>query len=495
MATMRDQAFDAVGVGGEVGGYRIGERIHVGGTGNLFRVTPAYGPDPGFPLLMKLPLVGHGQPSVSVVGFEMELMILPALAGPHVPRFVAAGDLTTLPYLVMEWVEGESLAAIAGAAPIPAAEVTRIGAAIADALHSLHAQETIHLDLKPENVILRANGEAVLIDFGFAHHARYPDLLAEERYFAAGSGRYVSPEQLRDRRNDPRSDIFALGVILYELATGELPFGAPATLTGMRDRLWRVPVPPRAHHSEVPAWLQEVILRCIEPEPRLRYQSPAHVAFDLRHHDQVALSERAHHASAPRFLTQFGRWWRSREYSLPAPEPRREAPAGKRAPVILVAVDTTHLEDVRHASIQWTTRQVLTLNDEYRVMCVSVVKAPPVGGGGTFDATTSGRHLEHLARLRHWVEPLSLPAERLSLHVIEAADPSATLVDLARQNNVDLIVLGAPGPGQAALAWWRSVASGVTANAHCSVHVVRVPQRSPVSEALDDPEEPATGSA
>jgi len=495
MATIREESFEAIGPGSEVGGFRIAERVHVGGTGNLYRVEPAYGPDPGFPLLMKLPLVGHGQPSVSVVGFEMELMILPALAGAHVPRFWAAGDLTTLPYLVMEWIDGEGVAAIVREAPIAPAEVMQIGAAVADALHSIHSQETIHLDLKPENIILRDNGEAVLIDFGFAHHARYPDLLAEELYFAAGSGRYVSPEQLRDRRNDPRSDIFSLGVILYELATGELPFGAPATLTGMRDRLWRVPVPPRAHNPEVPAWLQEVILRCIEPEAPLRYQSAAHVAFDLRHHDQVALSERAHHAHAPRFLTQLGRWWRSREYSLPAPEPPARAPVGKRAPVILVAVDTTHLQDIRHASIQWTTRQVLSLNDEYRVMCVSVVKAPPVGGGGTLEATTSGRHLEHLARLRQWVEPLKLPAQRLSLHVIEAADPAATLVDLARQNNVDLIVLGAPGAEQATLAWWRSVASGVTANAHCSVHVVRVPQRSPVSAAIDGAEEPTTGSA
>ena len=95
----------------------------------------------------------------------------------------------------------------------------------------------IHLDIKPENFILRPNGDAVLLDFGFARHERYPDLLAEELQFAAGSGPYVSPEQLQDDRSDPRSDLFALGVLLYQLATGGFPFGEPLTLTGMSESL------------------------------------------------------------------------------------------------------------------------------------------------------------------------------------------------------------------------------------------------------------------
>jgi nucleotide-binding universal stress UspA family protein len=119
-------------------------------------------------------------------------------------------------------------------------------------------------------------------------------------------------------------------------------------------------------------------------------------------------------------------------------------------------------------------------------MCVSVVAAPALTEGSALADTSSGRHLEHLARLRQWVSPLGLPSQRLSLHVLEAADPATTLLALARQNHVDLIVLGAPGPGQMKLAWWRSVASGVTANAHCSVHVVRVPERRLDASAESD---------
>jgi nucleotide-binding universal stress UspA family protein len=315
----------------------------------------------------------------------------------------------------------------------------------------------------------------VLLDFGFARHARYPDLLAEERHFAAGSAAYVSPEQLQGDRSDARSDLFALGVLLYELATGKQPFGDPQTYAGTRDRLWRAPAPPRAVNPDVPPWLQEIILRCLEPAASARYQSAAHIAFDLRHPEQVALSERASRNLGIGVAAQVGRWWRAKRLDNALQRPRRSAVG--RVPVIMVAIDTEHPEDERHPALQWATRQLISLYPELRLMCVSVVRAAPVGEGSNELDTTTGRHLEHKTRLRHWVEPLGFPQARISLHVIEGANAGGTLLDLARANHVDLIVLGAAAASQRALAWWRSVASSVTANADCSVHVVRVPER------------------
>jgi nucleotide-binding universal stress UspA family protein len=458
--------------GVELDGLVIGDNIHEGGTGYIYRARPSDGVGPGFPMVVKIPGVGPNEPTIGIESFEIEQMILPVLSGPHVPRVVSTGELTRIPYIAMEQVEGESVAAAIAGAPHGDAGVARIGSAIADALHSIHTQHVNHLDLKPENVMLKPSGEAVLLDFGFARHAHLPDLLHEENLHAAGSAAYVSPEQLRGDRSDPRSDLFALGVVLYELATGVQPFGEPKTLAGMRDRLWRAPAPPRSHRADIAPWLQEIILRCLEPDPAHRYQSAAHVAFDLRHPEQVALTERASRIAGPGVVNQVQRWWRARQTSLALADSRAgSAPAN--APVILVAVDTEHPDDVRHPALQWTTRQIVSLNAEFRLMCVSVIRAAQLGSD---EESAAGKHLEHKARLRNWVDPLKLPASRVSLHVIESGNSAETLLELARANHVDLVVLGAPGPSSRALAWWRSVASSVTANAPCSVHVVRVPE-------------------
>lgn len=461
---------EALVPGSEIDGFVIGSLVHSGRMGRVYRVTsrPSRAESPG-PLLMKLPRTERGSGGEGLLAFETELSILPQLSGPHVPRFVAAGELTKIPYLVVEWIEGRGLDELLEAGPLAIELAARYGAAVADALHSLHGQGAVHLDLKPDNVLLRDSGQAVLIDFGMAHHVRVPDLLAEEKRFTGGSAPYISPEQVRGVRSDLRSDLFALGVLLYEMATGELPFGSPQTLAGLRDRLWLDPVPPRARSPAIPEWYQEIVLRCLEPAAEKRYQSAAHVALDLRHPEQVPLTERAQKLRRASLLQQARRWWAARPTPL-----EQHAPPTRRidAPLIMVAVDTMHPDDARHGAIRQVTAQLLSASADYRLVCVSVVHGEPVARA----QERPGIHLEHLVRLRHWIEPLPVAASRLSLHVIESLHPAGALLDFARSNNVDLIVIGAPGAQQQALAWWRSVASGVSANAPCSVYVVRLPE-------------------
>ena len=467
--------------GAVIDGFTIGERIHSGAMGDLYRVTHPQHPEA---LVMKAPRFRTGDSIENLLGFETESMILPQLTGPHVPRLIAAGDLTRTPYLVLELIDGQNLETLVVRGPLPAPEVARIGAAIADALHGVHRQGVIHLDLKPDNIMDRPDGTVVLIDFGLAHHARFPDLLAEEKRYAAGSAPYVSPEQVEGSRHDPRSDLFALGVVLYEMATAELPFGIPATMAGLRDRLWVDPKPPRARVPSIPPWLQEVILRCLEIEVGERYQTAAHVAFDLRHPEQVALTSRADKLRQAGIVAQAGRWWRARERD---PARRgRVAHARNATPVILVAIDTVHPDDERHAAIRRATEQVLSTSAEFRLVCVSVIGAFGRSAEATPADANSDLHLEHLVRLRHWVDPLKLPTDRLSLHVLESLSPSAALLDFARRNHADLVILGAPGSTQRGMAWWRSVASTVAANAPCSVHLVRVPERPGSGGTVED---------
>ncbi len=225
--------------GTAVDGFVVHECLHAGGMAHIYRVScadPAQ--DPGFPIVMKVPRMTAGDGAENIVGFEVELQILPALQGPHAPHFVAAGDLARLPYLAMEYVEGDTLQHRLDAGQRPGTDdIARLGAAMALAVHSLHQQNVCHLDLKPANVLLRPDGSAVLLDFGLSFHAHYPDLLAEEMREAVGSPAWIAPEQVVGVRGDLRSDVFAIGVMLYELATGELPFGTPATRGGLRQRL------------------------------------------------------------------------------------------------------------------------------------------------------------------------------------------------------------------------------------------------------------------
>ena len=136
--------------------------------------------------------------------------------------------------------------------------------------------------------MFREGGEAVLIDFGLSRHDRLPDLLAEQFRLPMGTGPYISPEQIRQIRNDPRSDLFSLGVVLYYLATGERPFGNPTSVRGLRQRLYRDPIPPRARNPRLPALAPGGRSSAAwRSPPADRYETAAQSAFELQHPGQV----------------------------------------------------------------------------------------------------------------------------------------------------------------------------------------------------------------
>ena len=267
---------------------------------------------------MKVPCIKVGDDDATIVGFEVEQMILPALSGLHVPRFIATGDFRRQPCIVMERIEGESLKPRFDAALIGIDEVLQIGVKVATAWHDLHRQHVIHLDVKPSNIMFRpvvevngkaAGGEAVRVGFGLSRHDHLPNLLGEEFELPAGTGPYLSPEQVQFARNDPRSDLFALGVMRYHLVTGQRPFGAPTSVRGLRQRLYRDPLPPRTLRPDCPPRLQEIMLRCLEVQPERRHQSAAQLAFDLQRPDQMVRTKRALRATHRGGLKVMRRWF------------------------------------------------------------------------------------------------------------------------------------------------------------------------------------------
>lgn len=170
-----------------VDGFTIGACLHKGATAHLYRVHYADGQaDPGFAMAMKMPCTAdvsdalHGARFDSV-HFEIECQMLQVLHGRHVPRFVAVGDWARQPYLVMEYASGRTLAQQMLTDPTPDVQhIASLGTAMARAAHALHQQNTVHLGLNPANILFRDDGSAVLLGFGLACHAHYPDLLADQ---------------------------------------------------------------------------------------------------------------------------------------------------------------------------------------------------------------------------------------------------------------------------------------------------------------------------
>lgn len=459
--------------GTEIDGFRVVDCIHAGGMAHIYAVEYAQADrSPGFAMAMKIPRMTAGDGAENIVSFEVELQILPVLSGPHVPRFVAAGDLVRLPYLVMEYIPGQTLQHWLDEGPgrCDTATIARLGAATARAAHSLHQQNVCHLDLKPANVLIKEDGTAVLLDFGLSCHAHYPDLLAEEMRQAVGSPAWIAPEQVVGVRGDPRSDIFAIGVMLYELATGELPFGAPTTSGGMRQRLWMTPAPPRKHRADIPPWLQEVILRCLEPEASQRYPSAAHLAFDLSHPDQVLMTERGERTERTPLSTHFKRWLRAAGmHYTPSPLPSAQI---EDTPILMVAVPHADVSDATLYSLRQAVARSLGIRPGARLACVTVISP---GASSTSDSERSETtlHRQHMARLRQWAQGLDLTGHAASYHVLEAGDVAQALVRYAASNHVSMMILGAATHGLQMQRFIDTVPIRVARDAPCTVILVK----------------------
>jgi len=458
--------------GAELDGFTVEECIHSGGMAHIYRVRYTEGArDPGFPLAMKIPRMTAGDGAENIVSFEVEHQIMQALSGVHVPRFVAAGDLENVPYLVMEYVHGRTLEHwLELPEPALASDLARLGAAVALAIHSLHQQNTVHLDLKPANVLIRPDGSAVLLDFGLSCNALYPDLLAEQLRKAVGSPAWIAPEQVVGVRGDPRSDIFAIGVMLYQLATGALPFGAPQTNAGIRQRLWMDPPPPRKLRPDLPEWFQEVILRCLEPEAAQRYPSAAHLAFDLRHPEQITVTERGRNTTGTGFRTHFKRWIKAAGmHYQPSPLPAHQI---EEVPIVMVAIPHKDVSDATLYSLRQAVARSMGTRPGARLACVTVISPGQTSTSNDASSETSV-HRRYLASLRQWAQPLEMPGHQTSFHVLESGDVAQALVNYAAGNHVSLIVMGAATHGLMTQRIVATVPIKVAMDAPCTVILVK----------------------
>jgi serine/threonine protein kinase len=275
--------------GAQLDHYRVENLVARSGMASIYRATDLQS---GRPVALKIPHPEVEADPLFFDRFKREEEIGKKLDHPGVMKVYADADRSRI-YMVMEWVDGRLLRQILiQQKKLPIERAVRITLGICDALEYIHSKGVVHRDLKPENIIVDAEDHVKLIDFGIAGSEGMRRLTFARLTQAMGTPDYISPEQVKSKRGDARSDIYALGVMLYEMLTGEVPFRGPNAFAIMNDRLLNNPVPPRELNPEISPELQEIIYRALERNPANRYASTREFAHDLRNPSQVGVAER-----------------------------------------------------------------------------------------------------------------------------------------------------------------------------------------------------------
>jgi eukaryotic-like serine/threonine-protein kinase len=275
--------------GDQLDHYRIDALVARSGMASIFRGTDLR---TGTQVAIKIPHPEVESDPVTYDRFHREQDIGQKMDHPGVMRVIADPGRSQV-YMVMEWVNGRLLREILrNERKLLPERAVRIALEIAEALEYIHTHGVVHRDLKPENVMVNADDRVKLIDFGIAGQEGARRLTFSKLSQLMGTPDYISPEQVKGKRGDGRSDVYALGVMLYEMLTGEVPFRGPNAFAIMNDRLLNNPVPPRELEPSISPQLQEIIYRALERDPKNRYASARELVWDLKHQDEIGIADR-----------------------------------------------------------------------------------------------------------------------------------------------------------------------------------------------------------
>jgi serine/threonine-protein kinase len=268
--------------------YRLDATVARSGMSTLFKATDL---NDGKQVAIKVPHPEMEADPVLVERFKREQEIGQTLDHPGVVK-TYNDEERSRKYMVIEWVDGKLLRSVLNEAKkLPIERAERLTLEICDALDYMHKHGIVHRDLKPENVMLLNGDRIKLIDFGIAMKEDARRLTFTSMTATLGTPDYISPEQVKGQRGDQRSDIYSLGIMLYEMLTGDVPFSGPNPLAVMNERVLNDPKPARKLNPEISPQLQEILYRALERDPRNRYATASEMAWELEHQDQVGVDD------------------------------------------------------------------------------------------------------------------------------------------------------------------------------------------------------------
>jgi len=279
---------DALEPGAQVDSYRIEAPVARSGMASIYRAVDTRNDRV---VALKIPHPDLEADPILFDRFKREASIGEKLDHPQVMR-VFGDEKRSRIYMVMEWCDGRLLREFMDEGRLPQERAIAIAIGVLDALEYIHANGIVHRDLKPENIMVDAHDNIKLIDFGIAGDAAAKRLTYANFTAAIGTPNYISPEQVKGKRGDGRSDLYSMGVILYEMLTGKLPFTGPSPMAAMNERLLNHPVPPSVADPSISPQLQEILYRALERDPKNRYAHAREFKRDLEHPDQVGVEDR-----------------------------------------------------------------------------------------------------------------------------------------------------------------------------------------------------------
>jgi serine/threonine protein kinase len=269
-------------VGAAVAQYRVLAEIGAGGMGIVYKAE-----DTKLGRLVALKFLPEtlAADASALERFQREARAASALNHPNICTIYDIAEYQGHPFIAMEYLDGRTLGEHILGRTLDGDEISKLGIQIAEALSAAHSKGVVHRDVKPGNIVATVTGPVKVLDFGKLIGSQGGNALIKsltETHAVAGTLPYMSPEQLRGRDVDARTDIYALGVVLYEMSTGRRPFTAEISPQLIDDILNSPPPLPHELNSQIPLKLEEIILKCLEKDPEDRYQTAKEIAVDLR---------------------------------------------------------------------------------------------------------------------------------------------------------------------------------------------------------------------
>jgi len=480
-----DKFFGELEPGASLDGHVIEKKIGEGAMANLYLVRDAGGEQ----RVIKVPRQSFTEDPVSLIAFENELRLAPYLEDFRYAYMPRLSGQTNHKFLVMDYIRGIDLwSRLKQHGALAEAETVSMGKKIARAVAALHRRRIVHLDLKLSNVMYTPEGEVRLIDFGLANHLDQHDLIYESFRDPKGTPVYIAPEQFMGVRDEPRSDLFSVGIMLFELATGKLPYSDGTGMLDVINRIKRKPASPRRYKPELSSEFERIIEKCLHADPDNRFADMEALTAALESwRPETAGSGNSGNESGipakqgvrlPRSVSTYIREWFQRTDHLDQITrwtEKRRVDRANRPHRILAAIDLAAGESLNIEILRQVQQLASAQSSLVTVMSVLAVEIG-MASGEKEAAIVNEQTMKTRRQITALLKKAGQQTAPTGVNVVIGTDPVAAIAQCVDDYGIDLVVIGCRPKNALASFIQGKTGYKILASVRRSVFVVHTPE-------------------